>query len=180
MFLNVDYDQMSEFQQSQLDLIIPMVQGVIDSYCGYSLDAQDYTDKRYSGSGTSILDLGLAPVNSIASVRERGSDGTYTDYTSSVEPLPDGSIQFKPEVGGTFTSGTLNIYVSFNGGYETIPQDIAYAATYLAAINFNKVAWDLIGIKSQGATNGSTEYDSIELPVMVKRVLDRYRKLSIL
>lgn len=179
-FLNVDPGNLTDFEQTQLDLLIPYVGGVIDSYCGYSLGAQDYVNRRYNGTGTSSFDLGVFPVNAITSLREKGSDGAFTDYTASVEALPDGMVQFLPEVGGTFTAGTGNIYVTFNAGWVTTPNDIAYAATYLVAINFNRIAWDLIGIKSQGATNGQTEYDSVELPVLVKRVLDRYRKLSIL
>lgn len=179
LFLNLDEETLTVRETAQIDTLILYGDGVIDNYCGYPLSARDYTDVRFSGSGTSSLDLNVYQVNAITAVREKAADGALTDLTSGVEILEDGFIQFKPEVGGVFTSGTLNFLISFNAGLPTIPTEVAYAATYLVAINFNKITQDLIGISEQGATGMATKYDSIEIPVLVKRVLDRYRKISI-
>lgn len=177
-FLNVEHTALSNMEVEQISLLIEYVSSVIDNYCGYVLGTSNYT-KRFDGTGTSSLDLGIFPVNSVASVTAVDSSGDTTDYTADIEILDNGTLQFKSSVGGTFASGTSNIYITFNAGYVAIPADIAFAATYLVAINFNRISQDLIGISEQTATNLATKYDTIELPVLVKRVLDRYRKVSI-
>lgn len=179
LFLNIDVTTLTAMEQGQISNLITYMDSVIDNYCGYTLGAADYTDKRFNGSGTSTLDLNVYTVNSITSVREKNADGTFTDHTANIEILDDGIIQFTTTSGLTFTSGALNWYASFNAGLSPIPADIAFAATYLVSIHFSKISQFLIGVSEQGATGITTTYDSIELPVPVKRVLDRYRKISI-
>lgn len=179
LFLNIEENTLTLFEAAQIRQLIPFVAGVIDNYCGYALAATAYTNKAFDGTGTNTLDLRVYPVNSVTEIKISQGDGTFIDYTADVEILEDGIIRFKPEIGGTFTAGTSNVIATFNAGMPNIPEDIAFAATYLVAINFNKISRYLIGISEQSATGTTTKYDSIELPVMVKRVLDRYRKISI-
>lgn len=177
--LNKDELTLTPFQESVITQIIGFVDGIIDNYCGMPLLETAYTDKRYNGSGTDILDLGLFPVNTITTVRDKAVDGTFTDITSTIDILEDGLIQINPAIGGTFTSGSRNIYCTFTAGWETVPADLAYAATEVARLHFRKTETEMFGIKEQKFENTTVTMESDEIPVWVKRVLDRYRKVSI-
>jgi hypothetical protein len=173
---------LSTMELTQINMLIPYIDGVINNYCGWNLLSTDYTDSRFDGNGTSIMDLRLYPVNTLTQLRIKDtSTGLFTDYTTDIEILSDGLIQFDPSInsGGTFTLGTKNIYVSFNAGYVDIPSDLAYAASYLVSINFNNVINETIGLAEESFEQKTQKYSSLELPLVTKLVLDRYRLVSI-
>ena len=170
LFCNQDIDALSDMQQAQVSAMILYIDGVICNYCGWNLLATDYVNKRFDGDGSTSIDLRVNPINSVLQVRERASDLTFTDYTSQIEIFPeDGVIQLLPTAGVSFTAGIKNEFVSFNAGFTegSIPYDLQYAANYL------------VGVKAQKNTAIDIDFNSIELPLLVQRVLDRYRLVSI-
>ncbi len=181
-FMNKEVIDLTPLELTQINLLIPQVDGIITNYCGWNMLATDYTNKRYDGNGLNSLDLRVYPINFITSLRMRDSGGTYTDYDpTTVEILEGGVIQFDPAVasGSSFTFGTSNIFVSFNAGYEEIPGDIEYAANYLVSLNLKKIMNEMMGVESGRFNDVEVRFDSLELPIMVKRVLDRFRLISI-
>ncbi|BCS54033.1 hypothetical protein [Geobacter sp. SVR] len=180
--LNKDPADLSPLETTQVSMLITQIDGVIINYCGWHLLARDYTDKRYDGDGTALLDLRVYPVNSVTGLRMRDSGGTFTDYDpSTLEILDGGLLQFDPATasGSTFTTGKNNIFISFNAGFTTAPSDLEYAANYLIALHFNRIVNDAMGVQSLKNMGAEVVFSDLELPIMVKRVLDRYQIPSI-
>lgn len=179
-FLNKE--TLSSMEADVIGMMIPMMDGVINNYCGTNLLATDYTDRRYSGSGSDTLDTKLYPINSITSVRIREDISTFTDVTTSVYTMDD-TYLYLDQYGDTtsFPAGTHNIYVTFNAGFQedNMPGELAYAACYLVTTNANKVLREMTGIQEGDFSQIKFKMDSIELPVLVKRVLDRYRVVTV-
>lgn len=174
LFLN--RTELTLLETAQVEMLIDLVDGVITSYCGWNLLAADYTDRVFTGNGTSSADLKVYPINSVTSVTQNGEDIT-SQVSVSVE---DGYLYFPSDAGTVFTSGST-LKVTFNGGLtdDMIPNDLVYAATYLVVINMKRIAQDTIGIAEGKFNTIEVKYDSTDIPVLVKRVLDRYRQVSI-
>lgn len=174
LFLN--RTELTPFETSQVEMIIDLVNGVINSYCGWNLLATDYTNKPYTGDGTATLDLKVYPINTLTSVSVGGENVTANVTVSS----EDGYLYYSADSGSVFTAGST-VSVTFNGGMLTtaIPNELVYAATYLAVINLKRIAQDTIGIKEGKFNDIEVKYDTTDIPVLVKRVLDRYRLINI-
>ncbi len=183
MFLNAE--DLSVFETATINMLIPMVDGVIKNYCGWNLLETDYEDKLFDGTGGSTLDLRVYPINSVDAIYEIDTDGNETDVLPELVAeydVEDSYIRFK--IGSdytSFTAGTKNYKITFNAGFSTInmPSELSYAASYLVAINYNKFTNDMIGVAEAKFKDIDMKLDSVELPVLVKRVLDRYRIISI-
>lgn len=183
LFLNTE--TLSVFETGIINMLIPMVDGVIKNYCGWNLLETDYTDKLFDGTGTGTLDLRVYPINTITSIFEIDTEGLETDLLIELVTAydyEDSYLRFKTGSDTTtFTAGTKNYKITFNAGFTTLnmPSELVYAASYLVTINYNKITNDMIGV-SEGKFNEITaKFDTVELPVLVKRVLDRYRIISI-
>lgn len=172
---------LTPLELAQLEALILQVDGVINDYCGWNMLATTFTNKRFDGSGTDTLDLKVCTINSLTVVKERLLGGEFNDITTSIEILDDGIIRFLPEVSSTFTTGTKNYFLTYNAGYPegSIPSGLTWAANYLININFGKITNESVGLKSNKNTNIDVVFDSIELPVLVARTLDRYRLISL-
>lgn len=180
IFLNKE--TLTTMEEDVIGMMIPMMDGVINNYCGTNLLATDYTDRKYSGSGSDILDTKLYPINSITSVKIREDVSTFTDVTTSVYTMED-TYLYLDQYGDTtsFPAGTHNIYVTFNAGFaeDAMPGELSYAASYLTTLNANKILREMAGIQEGDFRQLNFKTDSIELPVLVKRVLDRYRVVTV-
>lgn len=157
-----------------INLLIGMVDGIIKNYCGWEVLAKDYS-LSYNGNGTTTLDLKAYPINTLTSLT---IDDTEVTSQASLN-ASDGIIYFTTETGLTFTSGTNNVQAEFNAGYSTVPSDLAYAASWLVVINYNRISQESIGVVSEQFNTIKVEYDKADIPIMVKQVLDRYRYISI-
>ena len=181
MFLNKE--TLTAQEEAIITMLIPFVDGVINNYCGINLLATDYTEKRYNGTGEGTLDVGVYPINSVTEVKTREDVSTFTDVTTSVYFLPGDSYLRLDEYGDvtSFTAGTNNVYCTFNAGYadDSIPSDLSYAASYLVSINYKRISNEWLGVEEGKFNEVNVKFDSLELPVLVKRVLDRYRVVSI-
>ena len=180
MFLHKE--TVTAFEEDLIRFLIPLTDGVMNNYCGTNLLATDYTDKRFSGTGLDTLDTKVYPINTVTAVKIREDATTFTDITTSVY-LNDDSYLYLDQYADTttFPSGTRNIYATFNAGYAeaSMPADLTFAACYLISIHFKKITDEIIGVSEGQFEQANFKFDSIELPVLVKRVLDRYRMVSI-
>ena len=61
-----------------------------------------------------------------------------------------------------------------------MPDDLKYAASYLVAIEYTKIDKETLGVSAQKFNNLEEKFESDDLPMLVKRVLDRYRKILVL
>lgn len=172
MFLNKTNLLVSEL--SLITMLINMIDGVIKNYCGWEIAAKEYT-KIFDGNGKASLDLGIFPLNSVSSLTIDG-----TDYTANATlDGENGILLFPSSDGNLFSSGTSNVAVTFNAGYSVIPDDLAYAASWLVTINFSRIVNENIGVVSEEFKGIKAEYDKSDIPVMVKHVLDRYRYIRL-
>lgn len=163
-------------QESEVvSMLIPFIGGVIRNYCGWNILADDYIDKKFSGLGGSTLDLKVFPVNSVEKLEIGGVD--YLSQVSINEE--DGELYFESTAGMTFTAGTRNIVITFNAGYEEVPAELEHTAAWLCALFFNRIDLQNIGVKSERFNDTEVTYDPTDLPVLVKQVLDRYRRIGI-
>ena len=175
LFLNTE--TFTTFETSIIEMLILQVDGVINSYCGWNLLETTYTDKLYDGTGTGTLDLRVYPINSITKVELINTDGTVTDLTSNIVDTYDLDDSYLRFVAGsdttTFQSGTKNIRATFSAGFaeNVIPNELAYAASFLVAINYNKITNDMIGVAEAKFNEINAKFDSVELPILVKRIL---------
>lgn len=182
LFLNRDED-LSPFEVQVLEMLIPMVDGVINNYCGLNLLATNYNDKRFSGKGGDTLDLKVFPINSVSSVKIREDASTFTDVTTSVYFVPDDTLLYLDQFADTasFPAGVNNIYVSFNAGFlaEDMPPELSYGASYLVALNFKKIINEWVAADQAQFEQMQIKLSDSELPVLVRRVLDRYRNVAV-
>lgn len=185
LFLNRDIADFTALELAQVAALIINIDGIINNYCGWTMTATDYTDKRFNGSGTDTLDLRVYPINSVTSVRLRDTEGVFTDITDSIEILDDGILQILPYQGvsgaTSFTSGKNNCFITFNAGFEdgSIPHELEYAANQLASLNFNKITDENLSAEEEVFDNIRFKNNTLELPLVVRRNLDRYRLISV-
>lgn len=182
--LNKDIDALTDMELAQVEMLIQGIDGVINNYCGWNMLATDYTSKRFDGSGTNTLDLRLYPVNTLTQARVRAADGTFIDATAGIEILDDGVIQFLPYATTettTFTPGIKNWFLTFNAGYgpTNMPWELTYAANFLVNVNFGKIVNESVGLKANKNTNIDVTFDTMEIPYLVTRNLDRFRMVSV-
>lgn len=166
---------LTTMETAQLQMLIGMIDGVINNYCGWNLLETAYTDVNYTGNDTSILDLGVYPVVTLTKVYDVTNS---LDIKSLVTcSLLDGVLTY---ASSTFSSAST-YQLSFTAGLaaNAIPQDLSYAASYLTVIQYNRIADDSVGVEERKFNNISVKYDAEDIPKLVKRVLDRYRKISI-
>ena len=180
-YVNTPKDLLSIENTAQISAMILYVDGLINNYCGWDMLAVDYEDKRYSGNGSSELDLRIFPINELLQCRVRGTDGVFTDITADLEILEGGVLSFLPTASTmtSFPAGKSNIYVSFNAGYVDVPSELAYIATHLVSLNYNRTSQETFDMKTEGFEQKTTTYSEIEIPYLMRRALDRYRLLSV-
>lgn len=157
-----------------VNLMIPMVDGTIRNYCGWDVLATDYV-KSFSGNGGATLDLKAYPINTLTSLLIDAVDTTASVSINADE----GELYFTSDSGLTFTSGTLNIVASFNAGYSVVPAELAYAAGWLVTLNVKRILDESVGVTKERFNDISVEYDKVDIPPMVKNILDRYRRIGI-
>jgi hypothetical protein len=171
LYLNkLSATDLSPLETAQLSILINQVDGIIQNYCGWNILETDYTNKKYDGNGTSIIDLEAYPLTAISSVTMDGEDITSIIETEN----DDGYLNTTDS--STFTTGTNNVVVSYTAGFadDAIPSDLTYAATYLVVLNYKKIKTDMFGISKGKFNTVEVELESSNLPMLVQNVLDQY------
>jgi len=179
-FLNKE--ELDQLSTIQVEMLIEMVDGLIEDYCGWHVLAQDYTDKKYNGTGLAQFDLKVYPISNVSSVTVSDSSGAVTDVTADILSIDDeGILYFKPGSATltSFTAGTQNVTVSFTGGYSEIPSSLKMAATEMVVRYFNRVTTENIGVNKERFEQDEVEYDKVDITPAVARVLDKYKRFII-
>lgn len=161
----------SEEQQHDelLKLLIAQCSRFIEEHCRRRFKKAQYTEV-YDGDGTPTLFLDNYPVISVSglsidSVAYDSSD--YVVYSEGRIRLVDGSV---------FTRGDQNVQVTYEAGYESVPEDVEMCCVELVAAKFKQIDSDRIGISSQSFGDQSVSFLESELTDKIKNVLNRYRK----
>jgi len=134
--------------------------------------ALEQHDETYDGRGATRMFVRNSPIVSVASVT---IDGRVIPAGNSTSPgwYHDGKRVLL--TGWRFSPGAANVGIVYQGGFETIPRDLAMAATRMVAIEFRARAH--LGLASQSMAQQNTMYLHEAIPVEVERVLARYRRV---
>ena len=174
-------------EDAQIAMILPLVDGVIQNYCGWPMLAAKYTNKAYAGDGTANLSLGLWPINSVTSVM---LDDLNITADVTISPS-DGILTYTAGTFAKASSTAGKVLVTFNAGYgytntlvtpnvtDPIPLDLQYAAGHLAAVEIKRIVNELLAIDEGKFQTLDLKMSSTDLPLLVTRVLDRYRMIKI-
>jgi hypothetical protein len=190
----------STSSDATLDSLIPKVSELVKSICrrsfvDYVNDAKiDYTD-----GGTKTIELSEFPVIAVNSVEVSTDYGAtyttlteFTDYVfakskNNIRPLPISSSLDSASINSTVWRGSyanksdlifqelINGYrVTYNAGYETLPEDLKLAVFDLIAFYIRNDS-AIHTSKSVSPNTMQIEYvSSTNLPAHIKRVLDLY------
>lgn len=111
-----------------------------------------------------------------------GKSCLYTD--SADVNIAEGSLEdFKINknsgiITGYFPYGFQNIYISYTGGYTTIPEDLKMAVKILTHYEYNKIIEDNFGNKSYSIGDvDKTMFN--DLPIEVIKILSGYKNYQI-
>lgn len=159
-------------QDAVLTRLISAASNYIQSWLNRDLLAADYTE-RFNGTGTASLMLPNYPVLSVTSVKINGltipagsdsADGYFFDS--------DG-LYLR---GYRFERGVSNVLVSYRGGFETIPAELAQATIELVSLRHKER--DRIGIVSKGLAGETITYSQRDFTASVKTVLTQFKRVT--
>lgn len=169
------------------------IQGAV----GRSLALGTFTD-YFDGDGTTSLRIGVAQLNSVASVvvdgntiqpRSDTSDGWFqrNDWlylsgpTGSSGTLPWGP--YGPYMSPTrmstmrFPVGTGNVAVTYSAGYSLtgdpkVPDDLRYGVTLLAAEEYQRR--NRLGVMSKGIAGEAVTFQTLTMHPVIQTILGTY------
>lgn len=155
----------------------------IENYCGgrrfknSGTDVTEILDGDPEFFGSKVLFLKNYPIISVTSISyATGTLGSpnwnvYDSANYYVKNAGTGEVWFD-----SLPSGRQNIRVIYQGGYDSVPEDLSLACTQLVARIFNKR-------KSEGVSNESVGGASVmwdrELSVEMRKTLNRYRNYAV-
>lgn len=160
-----------------LPTIIPKVSQLVKSLCKRTF--VDYINDAkievYSGGYGHKIYLKEYPILSINSVELSTDYGnTYTELTEFTDyalDQEDGSIV---AIGAEFSKYVNGYRVTYNGGYEVLPEDLKLAVLDIITYYIKNDA-SVHSPKAPGTNSVQIEYiTSTSLPSHIKRVLDLY------
>ena len=134
--------------------------------------AQDYSETREGDGGDSIV-LRHWPLNSIDEVSIDGSstDGFYIDEDLDPERRWESYL-----TDAVFPDRSV-VEIQYNAGYTAVPRDVEQANIDWVSYRFKARQW--IGQASQALYQSlSTHTPETEIPLSVKRVIERYRRFD--
>ncbi len=166
------------------DFIQGQINGDVSSggYCNRKFLAADYTSAIYTGNDRKNLLLRQYPINSISEII---LDGT-TLFPSGSSTLADLGFYIDNEITGNliyyYTWNSWfpnNISITYNAGFENIPNDIVLAALKLIEQAWNQVGKD--GFKSEKFKNYSYTMADLnaEIPFgnqTIAEILDSHKR----
>jgi len=115
-----------------LQLIVNMVDKYVKKYTMRDLEATDYSKELYDGPGTNSLVLRNYPIISVTEVLERTEEVESATVSERVNEGDDGYYILNAEEGVLYrdvpwTRGRGSIEVTYQAGYEDLPDDLKWA-----------------------------------------------------
>jgi hypothetical protein len=171
---------------AEIIALIPRVSDLVKKYCSRSfVDYFDVDKVEYFNGGTSRLILAETPVVNITSVGYSQDFGqTYTNLVQYVDWVLDNdtilslntsAVTSLISVNRGFRETIRGYKVSYTGGYEDVPSDVALAIMDLVTY-YRKNDMSVHSTKAPGTNSVQIEYISTtSLPAHIRRVLDMYK-----
>tara|TARA_Y100000593_G_scaffold93749_1_gene189875 strand:+ start:91 stop:651 length:561 start_codon:yes stop_codon:yes gene_type:complete len=159
-------------QDDYIDVLVAVVDTEILGYTGIAALTQTTLTEYYDMTEQyqSEVLLRSFPATSVTYMKVGGTTTSTGDYYLDSEV---GVIRLK-NLGDYFPTGRQNIEVEYVAGYETVPSDLSYAASLLAASHFNGgrhagMLYEQVGTYRYRRREG--------LPDDVVNILARYRRV---
>jgi hypothetical protein len=72
------------------------------------------------------------------------------------------------------------VFLSYNGGYASVPEDLEFAVRCVVALNYKRKAWQDMASKALSGAGGSatTSYRDWAWPPEYEHVFEHYRRLA--
>ena len=178
-----------------IDALIPRISGFVKTICRRTfIDYVNDFKVEYSDGGRDTIELSEAPILSVASVEysfDYGATYTslieFTNYVLSktnnnivpilmVSPPPEiiGYIPYGSRITPIFPKAINGYRVTYNAGYEAIPDDLKLAVLDLISFYIRNDS-AVHTSKNISPNTMQIEYvSSTNLPAHIKRVLDLY------
>lgn len=164
-------------QDAEIDLLIPKASQLVKSYCRTSFvdNVDDPKVEQFSGNNYNRYYLKEYPVIQVLDV-EASVDYGQT-YASLVEftdwaYLPD--LQAIQHLGAGWADRVNGYRVTYNCGYETVPEDLKLAVMDLITY-YRRNDSSVHNSASSGSGNVQIEYlKAASFPAHIRRVLDLY------
>jgi hypothetical protein len=168
--------------RSDLAELVTVASVMVENYCGRIFAYQAATVDYLDGTGTPRIWVLRPPIIAIASVVYNGTTLTEgSDFIADdcMGRLTRGDGRTDPDkLGLAWCSGTRNVVVTYNGGYEEIPAPVKMA-TALAAqgiVNASGAPFQSERMDNYSYTRASSESD---LPTASMALLAPYRRVPI-
>lgn len=169
----------------RLNVLIPQISELVKRYCGTSFVdfySSDKTETVNITEETSIIIVSESPLNSVTTVKERGSPTeSYTTLTVNEDYYVDTTFDAVRRVQGNgsknFQKGFGAVQIAYRSGYSAVPSDLKLAVLdlvtyYLRDEHKSRRTIQGATIESQGS---SSVRNNTDFPDHIKRVLDLYR-----
>ena len=162
----------SDTDDALLTRLIHAASFFIETYLSRRLASQTYAEIR-DGTGGRVMTFRESPVTAVSWVAVNGV---------SIPPAPDtvtpGYRFTRTQIilqGHRFTLGYGNVSLIYTAGYETPPEDLEQACIELVAFRFKERGH--IGEQTASFQGQTTSFTVADLPVSVKTILDRHRRV---
>ena len=186
---DIEYHLQKDFGNTPDDVVTYLIgkaEAIVERYVGSAVEKATLTDEWYDGPGHTNLWLRDRPVISITAVEELGAalaDGTgYLMYENGLLVRMAGT-----QIEGTWTWKRRSIKITYEAGYDPVPEDIGHVATDLAGRMFEQGAANAAiktpGVNLERIGDYMAQYDidraleTIGLSHENKMILNRYKKV---
>ena len=162
----------------ELSVIIPKVSQLVKSICRRTfVDYVNDAKVEYHSGGNFKIVLKEGPVLRLSDVEYSTDSGaTYTslvEFTDFAHDLEDDTL-VSLHASGVFPKGTNAYKITYNAGYEVLPEDLKIAVLDLVKY-YQKNDGAIHSPKAPGTNTVQIEYvTTTALPAYIKRVLDLY------
>lgn len=162
---------------TEIDSLITKVSQLVKTYCRQTfVDYIDDPKVEHFNGGTPEFLLKECPVISVQSVEISQDYGqTYTEMTKFVDWVLDPATQAIKAINTQGFVYLISGYkVTYNAGYETLPEDLALGIMDLVTY-YRKNDSAVHSSKAPGTNSVQIEYiSSTTLPAHIRRILDQY------
>ena len=111
---------------AELTRMLEVQSGFAEQYMGRSIVRASFTERR-NGNCSDVLFVRNAPISAISLLTINGATIAASDGTSSGYIFEAESVFL---LGGQrFTRGTKNVVITYTGGYQTVPPEIAHPSS---------------------------------------------------
>lgn len=168
--------------RSDLDELVAVASVMVENYCGRTFAYQSAIVDYLDGTGTPRIWIRRPPIVAIASVTQNGStlaEGSDFVADDCMGRLTRGDGRTDPDRSGlVWCSGTRNVVVTYNGGYEEIPSPVKMATALVAhgIVNASGAPFQSERMDNYSYTRATSESD---LPTASMVLLAPYRRVPV-